>query len=152
MFWWIVGSGIGIAALGGWRMVAQGCMARGSASAAGENVCGHETPETLESIMLRRLERRMAGLEEKLDKVMAAVGSGANSAAGGAAGGVAGAGVGAGGGSKEREKPVSDQYQTQLDQIVRLSERGTPVETIAKKMNMHKGEVQLLLNLSRKSS
>jgi hypothetical protein len=55
-------------------------------------------------------------------------------------------------GSKERDKPVADQYQTQLDQIVKLAERGTVLEDIAKKMKMHKGEVQLLLNLSKKSS
>ncbi|SCZ77757.1 hypothetical protein [Acidaminobacter hydrogenoformans] len=146
MFWWIFGSGIGIAALGAWRMAAQGKAADSAGAVPVENVCGNETPETLESIMLRRLERRMAGMEEKLDAVMAAVGSGANGAAGGVAG------TGAGSGSRERDKPVSDQYLTQLDQIVKLSERGTAVEAIAKKMNMHKGEVQLLLNLSRKSS
>lgn len=154
MFGWIVGSGLGLMVLGGWRMAVQGKATQGTAQndvregmAKGDNLLSHEVPQTRESILLKQLERQLAGMEEKLDAVMAAVASGSNGiAGGGATAAVSGAAV------KEREKPVSDQYQTQLDQIVRLSERGTAVEAIAKKMNMHKGEVQLLLNLSKKSS
>ena len=155
MFWWIVGSGLGIAALGGWRMMVQGKATQGTVQAGvregmakGDSLWDHEVPQTLESIMLKQLERQLAGMEEKLDMVMAAVTNGASGMAGSGNGSTAVSGTAV----KEREKPVSDQYQTQLDQIVKLSERGTAVEAIAKKMNMPKGEVQLLLNLSRNSS
>lgn len=145
MFWWIIGFASGIAAFGGWRMFVQKRHAFFGwqpflGADKGEDLT--EAPETMESLLLKRMDRRLTSMEEKLDSLMAVM-SGGNAAAVGASMAT---------GSKERDKPVADQYQTQLDQIVKLAERGTVLEDIAKKMKMHKGEVQLLLNLSKKSS
>ncbi len=51
----------------------------------------------------------------------------------------------------ERDKVFSDRYQSQIDQITRMTDRGISLDEIAKKLKMHKGEVQLLFNLSKKS-
>jgi len=145
MFWWIIGFASGIAAFGGWIMVRQkgfGFIGGQSPSEAERNADFTEAPETMESLLLKRMDRRLTAMEEKMDIMMTAV-TGGNAAAAGAPLATA---------AKERDKPVADQYQTQLDQIVKLAERGTALEDIAKKMKMHKGEVQLLLNLSKKSS
>lgn len=145
MFWWIIGLASGIAAFGGWRMVMQkrhGYMGGQPLPEAANSGDWTEAPETMESLLLKRMDRRLTAMEEKLDVMMTLV-AGGHAAAVGAPLATA---------AKERDKPVADQYQTQLDQIVRLSERGTALEDIAKKMKMHKGEVQLLLNLSKKSS
>jgi YesN/AraC family two-component response regulator len=55
------------------------------------------------------------------------------------------------GSETDREKAFSERYQTQLDQITRMTERGLSLEDISKKLRMNKGEVLLLLNLSKKS-
>ncbi|MZQ99580.1 MAG: hypothetical protein GT601_18080 [Acidaminobacter sp.] len=144
MFWWIVGFASGIAAFGGWRMVMQkkDSAANGQEPSISEKSKDWtEVTETMESLIMKRMERRLAGMEEKLDVVMSSL-AGSNAVS---------AGVSLNPSAKERDKPVADQYQTQLEQIVRLAERGTTLEDIAKKMKMHKGEVQLLLNLSKKS-
>lgn len=145
MFWWIIGVAVGITAVGGWRMYGQGRGERRMDHA--ELKAGHaaewtEAPETMESLLIKRMDRRLSGMEDKLEVMMNAIAGGYTPVAGASLAAVV----------KERDKPVADQYQTQLDQIVRLAERGTSLEDIAKKMKMHKGEVQLLLNLSKKSS
>lgn len=145
MFWWIIGFASGIAAFGGWIMVRQKRFSFFlSQPPSGSDRIGDwmEAPETMESLLLKRIDRRLTAMEEKLDIMMTAV-AGGNAAAVGAPLTTT---------IKERDKPVADQYQTQLDQIVKLAERGYTLEDIAKKMKMHKGEVQLLLNLSKKSS
>lgn len=145
MFWWIIGFASGIAAFGGWRMVIQKRQSIIEAQSLIEASRGGdwtEVPETMESLLLKRMDRRVTAMEEKLDVMMTLM----------AGGHAAVVGVPLETAAKERDKPVADQYQTQLDQIVRLAERGTALEDIAKKMKMHKGEIQLLLNLSKKSS
>lgn len=144
MFWWIIGLAAAIAALGGWKMVRLDRVESGSRHTGwteNNSAAQADAPETLESLLLKRMERQLAGMEDKLE-VMMTIMAGSNTGAAGVPLAVV----------KERDKPVADQYQTQLDQIVRLAERGTALEDIAKKMKMHKGEVQLLLNLSKKSS
>lgn len=145
MFWWIIGFACGIAAFGGWIMVRQKrheVMEGRSLSESASSGDWAEAPETMESLLIKRMDRRLTAMEEKLDVLMSIMVGGQTPAAGAPLAAAA----------KERDKPVADQYQTQLDQIVRLSERGAALEDIAKKMKMHKGEVQLLLNLSKKSS
>jgi len=145
MFWWVIGLSVAITAFGGWRIFRQARVESGNMHTGlreNNSAALAEVPETLESLLLKRMERQLSGMEEKLE-VMMAITAGLN---------LSGAGTPLTAAVKERDKPVADQYQTQLDQIVRLSERGTALEDIAKKMKMHKGEVQLLLNLSKKSS
>ena len=143
MFWWIIGFASGIAAFGGWKIFMQTRHAFMAGQRIAEPAGGGEwteAPETMESLLLKRMDRRLTAMEEKLDLMMTFMSAGNASS-----------GLSLATAVKERDNPVADQYQTQLDQIVKLAERGTALEDIAKKMKMHKGEVQLLLNLSKKS-
>lgn len=88
---------------------------------------------TLEKVMHRQVENRLDKMEQQLEMLISLMDHKPQSQ------------------PVIREKKVSDQYLSQFDQIVRMKDRGATLEEIAKKLKMHKGEVQLLYNLSKKS-
>lgn len=153
MFEWIVGSALCLCAAGLWKQRWDQENGHGNFKSflwktkGAKNAQIHlgrqsnePSHETLELILLKQMERRMAALEARLEQMADALET--LTASGGEMSTMA----------KAKGRVVSDQYQGHLEQILKLSERGASLEEIAKKMKMHKGEVQLLLNLSKKSS